>query len=225
MMHALEPNSDPQAGVARPAAGSDVARPRSDRELSEADRRRVAKLRETDQRVRRHEEAHRAAAGALYRGGPNYSFETGPDGKRYAVAGSVSIDTSPGSTPQETVRKAAQIRRAALAPVDPSGADRAVAAKASRMEDSARRALVRESLRESSAEAPDPLPADEPDAEAASGPGSIAVGSDADPPVGPSDVGGEVWADVSALNSNAAPRREREHPAAPDPGSRLDVLA
>ncbi|MEO1716044.1 MAG: putative metalloprotease CJM1_0395 family protein [Planctomycetota bacterium] len=112
--------------------------------LSEADQRKVEKLKARDQEVRTHEQAHVAAAGALYRGGPNYSYRTGPDGNRYAVGGSVQIDTSEASTPEETITKAQQIRRAALAPQEPSSTDQAVAAKASRMEAQARAELAAE---------------------------------------------------------------------------------
>jgi len=104
-------------------------------------------MKRRDQQVRTHEEAHKAAAGPLYRGGPTYKFETGPDGHEYAVGGSVKIDTGPGRTPEETIQKAQQIRRAALAPADPSSTDRAVAAKASRMESEAR-AQMRAQMRE-----------------------------------------------------------------------------
>ncbi len=110
--------------------------------LSEADQREVEKLRARDQEVRTHEQAHVAAAGGLYRGGPTYSYRTGPDGNRYAVGGSVQIDTSEASTPEETITKAQQIRRAALAPAEPSSTDQAVAAKASRMESEARAELA-----------------------------------------------------------------------------------
>ena len=50
----------------------------------------------------------------------------------------VKIDTSSGSTPEDTIRKAQTIRAAALAPAEPSGQDRAVAAQASQMEAQAR---------------------------------------------------------------------------------------
>ncbi len=113
-------------------------------ELTDQERKQVEELRQRDQEVRRHEDAHRAAAGPLFRGGPNFTFQTGPDGQRYAVGGNVQIDTSPGRTPEETITKAAQIRRAALAPAEPSGADRAVAARASRMEAEARQELAAE---------------------------------------------------------------------------------
>lgn len=92
----------------------------------------VEKLKARDREVRAHEAAH-AAAGGQFAGAPTYSYQQGPDGRRYAVGGEVSIDLSPGSTPEETARKADQIRAAALAPADPSGQDRAVAAAATQM--------------------------------------------------------------------------------------------
>ena len=44
-----------------------------------------------DREERQHEQAHLSAAGGHARGGPSYQYETGPDGKRYAVGGEVSI--------------------------------------------------------------------------------------------------------------------------------------
>ena len=77
--------------------------------------------------------AHVAAGGSLIRSGASFTYESGPDGLRYAIGGEVGIDTSPGRTPAETLAKADQIRAAALAPADPSGQDRQVAAMATRM--------------------------------------------------------------------------------------------
>lgn len=92
----------------------------------------LAALKKADAEVRAHELAHMAAGGGLT-GGVSYTYETGPDGKRYAVAGEVSIDTSAGSTPEETLRKAKTIKAAALAPANPSAQDRKVAAAATAM--------------------------------------------------------------------------------------------
>lgn len=102
--------------------------------LDEGEKEQVEKLKARDAEVRAHEQAHMAAAGSLAQGGPTYVFQTGPDGKQYAIGGSVKIDTSPGRTPEETERKAQQIRAAALAPSDPSGQDLKVAASAASME-------------------------------------------------------------------------------------------
>jgi hypothetical protein len=97
----------------------------------------VAQLRQTDIKVRAHEQAHLSVGADLVRGGPTFSYSTGPDNKRYAVAGEVAIDTTPGRTPEETVPKAQRIRAAALAPAEPSAQDHSVAAQASQMEQQA----------------------------------------------------------------------------------------
>lgn len=87
-------------------------------------------LKSIDKEVKAHEAAHRAVAGGLVRG-ESYTFVTGPDGKRYAVAGEVQIDMStvPGD-PRATIQKMEQVIRAALAPANPSPQDMQVAARA-----------------------------------------------------------------------------------------------
>lgn len=106
----------------------------SGQQLSEEDKRKVEELKKTDANVRAHEAAHISAGGGLVRGGASYDYQSGPDGQRYAVAGEVSIDTSPvRGNPQATLAKAQRIRQAALAPADPSSQDRSVAAQASQM--------------------------------------------------------------------------------------------
>lgn len=102
----------------------------------------VQQLKAADQKVRQHEAAHQAA-GAGLTGGANYQYVRGTDGRQYAVAGEVSINTSPAGTPEATLAKARQIRAAALAPADPSPQDRAVAAAASLMESQARAEISR----------------------------------------------------------------------------------
>ncbi|MCP5150981.1 MAG: hypothetical protein H6983_25275 [Ectothiorhodospiraceae bacterium] len=115
--------------------------------LSEADRRLVTELRARDMEVRAHEQAHLAAAGQLATGGPSFETVRGPDGRQYAVAGEVHIDTAPvPGDPEATLRKAAQIRRAATAPAEPSGQDLAVAAQASAMAQQARAELMTQRL-------------------------------------------------------------------------------
>ncbi|MEM1416100.1 MAG: putative metalloprotease CJM1_0395 family protein [Myxococcota bacterium] len=104
--------------------------PAGTEELSDAEERRVQELKQRDSEVRRHEMAH-VVAGGPYTGAPSYEFERGPDGRAYAVAGSVPVDVSPvPGDPQETIEKMRQVKRAALAPAEPSSADRRVAAQA-----------------------------------------------------------------------------------------------
>ncbi len=119
-------------------------------ELSEKDLRIVAELQKRDREVRAHEMAHVAAGGGLVQGGATYTWETGPDGRRYAVGGEVQIDVSPGRTPEETLSKAQQISAAALAPADPSAQDRQVAARANAMTLDAQREIAAQRQGESS---------------------------------------------------------------------------
>ncbi len=90
----------------------------------------ISLLEKTDTAVRAHEQAHLAVAGSLARGGADFDYKTGPDGRRYAVGGEVAIDTSRGDSPEKTLAKMRTVRAAALAPADPSPQDRKVAAQA-----------------------------------------------------------------------------------------------
>ncbi|MEI7612084.1 MAG: putative metalloprotease CJM1_0395 family protein [Betaproteobacteria bacterium] len=114
-----------------------VAASEKSNQLTPEQLRQVDQLKQTDRTVRQHEQAHLSVGRDLVISGPNYSYETGPDKQRYAVSGEVSIDTSPGRTPEETLPKARHIRETALAPANPSAQDRSVAATASRMESEA----------------------------------------------------------------------------------------
>jgi hypothetical protein len=113
------------------------AAPRQPGQLSEQQRRMVAKLAARDREVRAHEAAHQAAGGSMV-GAASFDYQTGPDGRSYAIGGQVPIQLSPGRTPQETIARAEQARAAALAPADPSEADLTVAADAAQMELQAR---------------------------------------------------------------------------------------
>lgn len=144
------------------ALKSDARRPGRASERSEADKeavdtgstdaqesltpeqqRALAHLQARDREVRAHEAAHQAAAGPYARGSARYSYETGPDGKRYAVGGEVQIDTAKvANDPQATLDKARIIRRAALAPAEPSAQDQRVARQAAALEAQAQRELA-----------------------------------------------------------------------------------
>lgn len=112
-------------------------------ELSQEEKLQVAKLQKRDSEVKAHEAAHLASGAGLIRG-LNYSYEKGPDGKQYAVGGEVMLDTSKGKTPQETIQKSEQIKRAALAPSNPSSADLKIAANAEAMKNNAQSELRKE---------------------------------------------------------------------------------
>lgn len=128
----------PQASPGRPlapAAAADrvelSATARGTAELTEEEQQQVEELKRRDAEVREHEAAHLAAAGGYARGGAQYEYQTGPDGKQYAVGGEVQIDTSPvPDDPEATITKMEAVIRAALAPAEPSGQDRQVASEA-----------------------------------------------------------------------------------------------
>ena len=113
-------------------------------DLTEEELQQVEALKDRHEEVVRHEEAH-AAVGGQYAGAPSYDYQTGPDNKRYAVGGEVMIDTSEvANDPEATLRKADQIRAAALAPAEPSSQDRRVAAQADAMAAKARQEMASE---------------------------------------------------------------------------------
>ena len=118
-------------------------------ELTPEEKQQVEELKARDAEVRRHEQAHVMAGGRYIRSRAQFDYVLGPDGKLYAVGGEVQIDTSEvPDDPEATIQKAQTIRRAALAPSDPSQQDRRVAAQASQMEMEARMELARERAEE-----------------------------------------------------------------------------
>lgn len=109
----------------------------------------LRELKRRDQQVRAHEQAHVSAGGRFIRSGAQFSYQTGPDGRRYAVGGEVSIDSSPvPGDPEATIRKEEAVARAALAPADPSSQDRTVAASARQIIAQARVELARMRMEE-----------------------------------------------------------------------------
>lgn len=124
----------PSPEVARGEDGPDpraaeAADTKSARELSPEEEEAVRTLKARDREVRSHEAAHQAAGGGLT-GGATFTFETGPDGRQYAVGGEVSIDIGAHPDPEQNARKMRQVISAALAPLQPSAQDLAVAARA-----------------------------------------------------------------------------------------------
>ena len=116
--------------------------------LTPEEQERVEQLKKRDREVRRHEQAHLRAAGSLAEGGAQFEFTRGPDGKLYAVSGSVSIDTSKEGDPEENLEKGQRIVRAAMAPADPSAEDLQVAAKGRRIQMEARQKLRQQQNKE-----------------------------------------------------------------------------
>lgn len=126
-------------------AKKQVAAPR---ELTPAERRQVSELQQIDRTVRAHEQAHISAGRGVVTSGANFTYTYGPDGKTYAVAGEVGIDTSPERKPEANIDKGIRIQAAALAPRDPSPQDYQVAAVGSRLEGQGRSDLVHQQQEE-----------------------------------------------------------------------------
>ncbi len=146
------PEKPDGADGARGAHGGDAPaeEPKKRTYLTAEEQREVDRLKARDREVRAHEQAHKAAASG-YAGTIHYEFERGPDGGRYAVAGHVPIDVAEiPDDPKATIAKARQVRAAALAPGDPSPADRSIASRAIRMEQKARAELRADAAEESS---------------------------------------------------------------------------
>lgn len=146
------------------AADSDINEPRTREELEQARRQgeldaeerakleEIQRLSERDREVRNHEQAHQAVGGQ-YAGPVSYNFVQGPDGRRYAVSGEVPIDLSPADSPERTIAKMEQVRRAAMAPAEPSPADLQVAAEATQLMLDARAELLRQQRLEAAEQA------------------------------------------------------------------------
>ena len=135
-----EKQASEQSSKQPQSADSEV---RAEQQQQRQDLATIRKLAAIDRRVKAHEQAH-ASVGGVYAGAPNFTYQTGPNGVRYAVAGEVPIDTSGVSgDPQATLRKAEQVARAALAPADPSSTDRRVASSAQALASKARFEIAR----------------------------------------------------------------------------------
>ena len=168
--------------------------------LSDAEVEQVRELSARDLEVRQHEQAHVAAGGPYVTSGPTYQYQQGPDGKRYAVGGSVGIDVSPEDTPEKTIAKAQVVRQAALAPAEPSAQDLRVASQATQLEQRARSELSEQRREEQKTEA------DETE-EAESGPANEAAApSENRAPEGAGDPSASQPAAGLAANPPAAAR-------------------
>jgi len=106
--------------------------------IERVEQQQISKLAARDREVRSHEAAH-SSIGGQYAGGASFTLKQGPNGISYAIGGEVPIDVSAiPDDPAATIRKMQTVQRAALAPAEPSSADRAVAAQAAQVAQQAR---------------------------------------------------------------------------------------
>lgn len=130
----LDKTAQPPDGSQADVRRTDDGKKATEQALTPAEQRRLAELKRIDAEVRAHEQAHINVGRGLITSGPSYEYTYGPDGKQYAVAGEVGIDTSPEAAPQANINKGQRIQDTALAPVDPSPQDHGVAATGRRLE-------------------------------------------------------------------------------------------
>ncbi|MEA3406213.1 MAG: putative metalloprotease CJM1_0395 family protein [Pseudomonadota bacterium] len=143
-------------------AAKPVEQTNSSTELSDEAKQVINQLKARDAEVRAHEMAHQAAAGGYSTGGASYSYQVGPDGRRYAIGGEVSIDVSPvAGDPEATLQKAMVVQRAALAPAEPSSQDMKVASSAIQMANQARVEIATKAIEEKQELSEDSVEADE----------------------------------------------------------------
>lgn len=111
---------------------------REQREYEQTIAKQLQQLQSRDREVRAHEAAHAAVGGKYVTGGPSFTYQRGPNGRFYAIGGEVQIDVSPAENPKATLDKAEVVRRAALAPAQPSPQDIQVASSATKLASRAR---------------------------------------------------------------------------------------
>jgi len=87
----------------------------------------LEKFKNKDAEIRTHEQVH---ASIGHTTAPiSYSYQQGPDGKMYAVGGSVRLETSMPDDPKAAAFKLDMLQKAASAPSNTSGADNAIASQ------------------------------------------------------------------------------------------------
>ena len=121
---------DPEQSEEQQDAKKEAQQQEQAAQQEQQDAAQIKELKARDTEVRIHEQAH-ASVGGQYAGSPSYEYQRGPDGTNYAVGGEVQIDVAEiEGDPQATIEKMQTVRAAALAPAEPSGADRSIAADA-----------------------------------------------------------------------------------------------
>jgi hypothetical protein len=98
--------------------------------LTDAEQEQVEELKRRDGEVKQHEQTHSLMLGSYAVGSPIYYYQVGPDGKPYAVGGSVTVDMSSTGSSAGDFAKGLKIRAAAGSVSDMSGADMDVAMRA-----------------------------------------------------------------------------------------------
>ncbi len=83
----------------------------------------IEQLKKRDSDVRNHEMAHGANPELITIGPTQFDYTIGPDGKAYATGGKVILSTGRAKTDEEALVKAEALKKASMAPGEPSSQD------------------------------------------------------------------------------------------------------
>lgn len=122
----LPPLSRPVADS--PQSGGGGGSLAAEETLAPEQKQQIAELASIEREVIAHERAHQSAGGA-YTGSATYGYTEGPDGKAYITSGEVAIRAPQIEPSEKGLQVVEQVKRAALAPANPSGQDLRVASK------------------------------------------------------------------------------------------------
>jgi len=136
-----------ESSETNPNTYSPVNTDKSQADQQQKDQAVIQSLASRDRGVRAHEQAH-ASVGGQYAGAASFTYQRGPNGINYAVGGEVPISAPTGGNAESRLQAAEQIKRAALAPTNPSAQDRQVAAQAAQTATQARAEMATRNAQE-----------------------------------------------------------------------------
>jgi hypothetical protein len=83
----------------------------------------IDRLKNRDREVRVHEMSHGTNPELIKIGSAQFDYTIGPDGKAYATGGKVTLSTGSARTPEDALAKAGALKKASMAPGEPSSQD------------------------------------------------------------------------------------------------------
>jgi len=98
----------------------------------------IERLKNRDKEVRTHESSHSNNPELIKIGSAQFDYTIGPDGKAYATGGKVTLATGIARTPEDALAKAEALKKASMAPGEPSSQDFQALSAAQSMEYEAR---------------------------------------------------------------------------------------
>lgn len=122
----MKQKNSAQNDLKKNVLNKDLNNSRENDELSPEQKKQVEELKQIERKVEAHEQAHKSVGGE-FAGSMSYSYTQGPDGRRYKTGGEVGISIPSDDDPEKLIAQLMQVKRAALAPSDPSPQDIKVA--------------------------------------------------------------------------------------------------